>query len=496
MAALELIKLYEHQTRFIDGLRQSLVTNAAVMGMMPTGGGKTIVAAAIATMTVGNNCRVFFIADSLELIDQTVATFERVGLRCGVIQGQHPKTDREAPVQVCTIQTLRSRWADVVAGGRMPQLVIIDEAHVIHQQHKAIIAECAHKKVPVIGLSATPFRAGLSNLFSDLVVGATTQELIDGGFLSPARYFAPHVPNLKGIKSSGGDYVEAALADVMGDSKIIGDIVSHWREYSGENRQTLVFAVNVAHSKALRDAFRAAGVNCEHIDGYDKDLAARQAKIKAFREGRIKVLVNCNILTKGFDAPETGCIVLARPTKSLSLHIQQLGRGLRTAPGKTDCVVIDHAGNLIRNGLATDPLPTELDDGKLGERADRRKEEKKVKEKICSHCGSIRVRPKCDACGFEAEFIQDVESGEGRLVELRQTNRKTELQDKRQFYGELRGLAQMRGYSQHWADHKYREKFGVWPNRIKDVKPRSPQVATLNWVKSRNIAWFKARSQA
>ena len=469
--------------------------------MCATGGGKTFIASMIAHSALAKDGgRFFFIVDSLELVDQAAYRFAQDGLEVGVIQGVHEWTDYSRPVQVATIQTLKNRW-NAMPEELKPTVLMIDECHVIHRAHEKIINECKHKGIPVIGLSATPFRKGLAKIFDDLVIGATTADLTKEGYLAPARCFAPYIPNLKNVKQrSDGDWQEDELGEFMGTAKICGDVVKHWKQL-GENRQTLVFACNVAHSKMLKDAFLSAGISAEHIDGYETDKNARRKKIEMFKSGKIKVLCNVAVLTKGFDAPETSCLVIARPTKSLMMHIQILGRGLRTAEGKEDCIVIDHAGNCIRNGLPTEPLPEYLDDGDLKRNLDRktRKEDERI-ETPCPSCGYLSLSAKCAMCGFLAERKEDVETKAGVLREITRSaaseNRATSPEDKAYFYGQLKYIAMERGYRDGWAANQYRSKFGVWPNKYKDAEMTPPSPETLNYIKHRQIRYAKGRNAA
>ncbi|MAL97177.1 MAG: hypothetical protein CL583_01885 [Alteromonadaceae bacterium] len=330
--------LRPYQTAALNQLRQGIKQGyTAQILMSPTGSGKTTLASAMKQGASAKGKKAFFIVDSLELVDQAAARFLADGMWVGVIQGDHYMTDYAAPIQVATIQTLRRRWRQMPDALR-PDLLIIDEAHVLHSAHEQIITWCKENNVPVIGLSATPFRKGLGKIFDRLVVTVTTAELMNDGYLCKARCYAPYIPDLTGVKTnSKGDWDTDALAEVMGESGLMGDVVENWLKLA-EGRQTIVFASNVAHSRALCDQFQKVGIAAAHVDGYETDKELRTGTINQFRRGEIKVLCNVAVLTKGFDAPETSCIVMARPTKSLMLHIQMMGRGLRTAEGKKDCL--------------------------------------------------------------------------------------------------------------------------------------------------------------
>lgn len=252
--------LRPYQDQALNELRRGIRDGILVqMLMAPTGAGKTTIASAMKQGACAKGRRAFFIVDSLELVDQAASRFYQDGLQVGVIQGDHTWTDYSKPVQVCTIQTLRSRWKDL-ADHLKPDLVVIDEAHVLHKMHKEIIAECVERKIPVVGLSATPFRKGLGQIFGRLVVTASLSDLTQQGYLVPAECYAPHIPDMKGVKTTAdGDWAEDALAEVMGSAKIMGDVVTNWIMHA-KDRQTVVFACNVAHSRELARQFNTAGM--------------------------------------------------------------------------------------------------------------------------------------------------------------------------------------------------------------------------------------------
>jgi len=486
-----------YQQQALDELRNGIRQGAmAQMLMAPTGSGKTTIASAIKQGACAKGKKAFFIVDSLELVDQAANRFMRDGMKVGVIQGIHPLTDYSAPIQVATIQTLRRRWPHIPAALR-PDLLIIDEAHVLHSAHEEIISWCKANKVPVIGLSATPFRKGLGKIFDRLVVTVTTAELIVDGYLCRARCYAPNIPDLTGVKTNNtGDWDIESLAEVMKDAVLVGDVVEQWLKLA-EGRQTIVFATNVAHSRALCDRFQKLGINAAHVDGYDDDKENRTSIINAYRDGDIQVLCNVGVLTKGFDAPETGCIVLARPTKSLMLHIQMIGRGLRTAAGKADCIIIDHAGNCILNGLPDGNLPQELHDGKNSRNLDRKDRERKDPvEKPCISCGFVSTKHVCPACGFKPEIRRDVEVVEGDLYELtpEPPKEKWTTEALASFFAELKGYAEQKGIKPGWAFFKCQEYAGRAPRNTSQIKAAAPSDQTLKIIKHLTIKAAKKRA--
>jgi superfamily II DNA or RNA helicase len=493
-------KLRDYQQEAINELRRGIAAGYQTQLLMaPTGAGKTAISAVIKQGAYQKGKRAVFIVDSLELVNQAAATFEAQGLPCGVIQGNHEMTNYSHPIQVATIQTLRHRWQQMPEALKF-DLVVIDEAHVLHKAHLELIEECREKKVPVIGLSATPFRDGLGKVFDRLVVTITTGDLIQQGYLSPYRVYAPFIPELKGVKTtSNGDWQEDALAEYMGDAKIVGDVIGNWLKLA-EGRQTIVFATNVAHSKLLVHEFQRCGINAAHIDGYERDPIARKQIIDDFRAGKITVLCNVAVLTKGFDAPETSCVVLARPTKSLMLHIQMLGRGLRTAENKTDCLIIDHAGNCLRNGLPDSDLPQELDDGTIKNRNDRKQREPGEKtERACVSCGFVSCAHTCPSCGFKPERREDVEVRDGILYELQKEDVPSEKfspEQKAALYAELLGYARAHGMKDGWAWYKCKEYTGSTPRNTKQIAARQPSEATMRVIKHLQIKQAKSRRAA
>lgn len=480
-----------------DGIRQGMLAQVL---MSPTGSGKTVLASFLVNSAVSRGRRVFFIVDTLELIDQAVVTFGKDGLEddIGVIQGDHWLTDYSRMIQVATIQTLRARW-DRMPESMRPTLVFIDEVQVFHKAHEEIMKWCREKKIPVIGLSATPFRKGLAKHFDRLVVGVTISQLTDEGFLKPALCYSPGVPDLSGVKTgSDGDWVDDALAEVMGDAAIMGDVVEQWAKLA-DGRQTIAFGCNVAHARAMAAAFVRAGIKAAEVDGYMKE-DERTDIINRYRAGQITVLCNVAVLTKGFDAPETSCIILARPTKSIMMHYQMMGRGIRIHPNSVDCIIIDHAGNCLRNGQPTDPLPEELDDGSK-KRVDRReKDDKKVKEaKACWNCGYMHMAASCPQCFAEVKkFAQDVDSAAGELVALASSRvqpKKLTTEKKQDVYAQFLGYAKHHGYKEGWAYYKCQEFCGSAPKNKKQT-PRYPDADVLAWIKHRNIKAAKAKARA
>jgi superfamily II DNA or RNA helicase len=333
----------------------------------------------------------------------------------------------------------------------------------------------------------------MGRLYDDLIVGTTTQKLIDSGYLSKFKVFAPAHPDLTNVKIVKGDYEKKGLSHAMQQGTLVADVVSTWLE-RGENRPTLCFGVDRAHAKKLQQQFLEADVPTEYMDAFT-EVEEREAIAAKFASGEIKVVCNVGVLTTGIDW-DVRCIILARPTRSEILYTQIIGRGLRTAPGKDHCLILDHSDTSLRLGFVTDIHHDKLDDGEKN----RAIVERKVAlPKACPKCAFIKPpkAPQCPACGFKAEPVSKVENQMGELVELvhggkAKANNWTRLQ-KRTFYCELLGYARQKGYKEGWAYHAYKQRVGVGP--AEKGPPSSPSAATLSWIRHLNIARAKQREK-
>ena len=407
------------------------------------------------------------------------------------MQGIHERTDRDQPVQVCSVQTVARRKRPDV------DLVIVDEAHQTAPRNLPV-DEGLLPSIPFIGLSATPWARGLGKYYDDLIIAATTADLIREGYLSPFVAFAPSEPDLAGVRTVAGDFHEGELADAMDRPVVTGDIVETWLRL-GEGRPTLVYGVNCRHAQHIAERFVEAGVAAEYMDAFT-DRLDRERVFDRLRAGSTKVICNVGVLTTGVDLPMVSCIVHARPTRSRSLFVQTIGRGLRTAEGKTNCLILDHAGNHLRLGMVTDIGQEHLDDSKErqigGQHARERGESL---PKLCEGCKAVvpRAARECPSCGSPIHARTEVEAVDGELIELgSRRSGQPSIEDKAAFFGELKGHATLRGYNDGWASHKYRERFGVWPNdpRVRCARPTPPSLKTKNWIISRQIAYAKRRT--
>lgn len=481
--------LFPHQAKALAMLRNSVArgVNRVVM-QAPTGFGKTVLAAAIVEGALAKNRRVLFTVPALSLVDQTIEAFWSEGIRdIGVIQGNHELTNGLRSVQVASVQTLMRREVPDV------DVVVIDEVHRWFEFYPRWMAMEAWRKVPFIGLSATPWTRGLGKCFDELIVAATTAELIEAGYLSRFRVYAPAHPDLTGVSTMAGDYHEGELSAAMDKPPLIADVVETWRRL-GEDRPTLCFGVDRAHAKHLQGRFLEAGIATDYIDAYTEPEDRERIK-RRFHAGETRVVCNVGCLTTGVDW-DVRCIVLARPTKSEMLFTQIIGRGLRTAPGKADCLILDHSDTHLRLGFVSDIHHDRLDDGKPQRSSESRRQATPL-PKECSKCSFLKP-PRvhaCPACGFAPERQSEVEFAEGSLSELKAGKPRPTMAEKQRWFSMLIWVARSRGYKSGWAANQYRTKFGVWPRGLSEVAVE-PDLEVLGYVRHSLIKYAKGRKAA
>jgi superfamily II DNA or RNA helicase len=498
-------ELRPYQSGALDDLDTLLTMGArAVLIVAPTGAGKTILAAELVRRH--RERRILFLAPRRELIDQTSKKLAAIGIEHGIILAGDGRTNQYAQVQVASEDTLIARAVRKQKSYGEFDLIIKDEAHVgVTEARERLFALFPNAKI--VGLTATPCRSdgkALGRVYEEMVIVSTVAELTRLGFLVPGRYYSVSEPDLKRVRVTAGEFNQKDVAAVMHKPKLVGDIVQHWLEHAAQ-RRTVVFATNIEHSMALAKEFISHGVSAEHVDA-NTPQSAREETFGNFQSGRTQVLTNCTLASIGFDLPELDCVVFARPTKSLGLYIQMLGRGLRPAPGKSDCLVLDHAGNVMRHGLATDERFWTLhgkyaqDEAKV-KAAKEKKERAGTMEIVCPECKYVfTAQAQCPQCGyFFPPKAKRIETLNGKLVAIenaKMTQLKLETpDDKRRFHAMLVGHGKMHGYKPGWASFKYKEKFGEWP-RGATPEPITPDVAVSRWIRSRQIAWRRAQERA
>lgn len=488
------MELRPHQIKAIEMLRESLLMgHRKPVLAAPCSFGKTITAAYMLKSAAEKGKRGIFICDRIKLIQQSLEAFDAHELDFGVIQGSHELADIRKPIQIASIQTIARRR-------EFPEFdfAVVDECHTHYASMTKMMD--AYSAVPFVGLSATPFSKGLGQHYDDLVVPITPQQLLDQGYLCPVDYYGGKHVDLSGVKtkqlSTGGkDYDPDDLANrIESDSTLAGDIVDNWLRYA-EGRQTIAFSPSIKHSKYLVEKFNEAGIRAEHIDGYMDD-EMRQELYEAHDEGEFMVLSCSRLLNTGYDAPSVSCLIDCFPTASLISYVQRAGRIMRTAEGKTNAIYLDHAGNVQRHGFAEHVVPDELDDGKRGfsERKTVR-EKKEPQVKSCPQCYQEMVGIRCK-CGYEIPVHERIKTDDQVLEKLSAANKANKLyskERKQEWLGELLYYASTRGKKEGWAMHKYKSKFGVWPNKIMPKLSNHVSDEVKNWIHRENIKYAHSR---
>ena len=451
-------QLRPYQERGIAAVRAEIARGCKrVLMVLPTGGGKTVVAAAIIAGAVRKQKRALFLAHRRELIDQCYGKLLASGLareHLGtILAGDAARYRPNAPVQVASVQTL--------VGRKHPpaDLIFVDEAHHTTARTYARILE-SYPGAVVVGLTATPVAAawrGLGDVFGALVQVAQFGALAAEGFLIvPTVFTHRHLVDLSAIKTTGGDYNLADLDEALNRRELVGDIVAHWQEHAA-SRTTVVFAASVGHSKAIAAQFCEAGVRAEHLDGTTRD-DERAAILARLASGETSVVTNFGVLTEGWDLPRCKCVILARPTKSKGLYLQMAGRGLRP-DGDTPALLLDHAGCVLAHGFPQDDQEWSLES--------KKKRAGAAPVKLCPACfaalpTSTRTCPECGHV-FKSAERDEIDTVDGTLVEVVPPST-LPVAVRRAWYEGTVAKSASRGWKVGAARHRYREKFGEWPS--------------------------------
>lgn len=429
------MELRDYQLRTKENIYRAFEKHRRVMGQLPTGAGKTVLFTSIAQDFINRGEVVWVLVHRKELIDQTGEKARKHNIDYSVIQADY--TYRVfSRYQIASVPTLVRRLDKFMDYKRIqPNLIICDEAHhSTADSYRAIYK--AFPEAKILGVTATPIRTngqGFHDLFDTIVTGPTVKELIEMGHLVRPKIYTNAIPfDLKKVKVTAGDYNEKALYNAFEESCTYGDIVNSWKS-KADGKLTIVFAINIEHSKKIVEAYRESGIAAEHLDGATP-REQRNAILDRFRKGITKVVSNVGIITEGFDVPACECIQLVRPTKSLALFLQMVGRGLRPASEKENAIILDHANTVYTHGFPEEDRIWTLDGTS------------KPKNKI------TLIRDRETGREYEVQelpkHVTDIE-----LVEL-------EYDEVRMSY--MNGListTKRRGYKMGYAWHKFLDKY-------------------------------------
>ena len=456
-----MITLYPHQEQFKNDISAALKVHRRVVGTMATGSGKGTVAAYMAGRAAERGHRVYILAHRKELIEDLSERIGGHGVRHGLIAANR-SMDLSERVQVCSVDSLARRLHKVPA----PTLIIQDEAHHLIEGNKWGRVIAAWPNAFLVGLTATPQRLsgeglgeGHGGYFRHLVLGPSPQWLTDNGpehgrtYLARARVLAPPGIDLSGIRNFDTPTGKAKAGEILRAGQAMGDPVGHYRREIApiHNGTVLGFCISVPHATAMAELYRAAGIPAAALDGKTEPRLRRQM-IQDLGSGVLKALFSCEIISEGTDIPSVTGVQLFRPTDSLSLYLQQVGRGLRWCDGKPYAVVLDHVGNSHRHGLPTDEREWTLE-GKVG----RQGGEKAPSVKVCPQCFSAMasVAPKCAECGFEFRpEKREIVQVDGELVEVQRREARREQSTAQTLeqlieVGKRRQMKNPRGWAQH-----------------------------------------------
>ena len=455
--------LRHEQKQLVSAIRHAMGRgHKVVMCVMATGGGKTLTASYIASQAVARGKRVLILVHRARLMKQFSDALNRYELQHGLIapSGWFDATQK---VQVAKVGSMKNRMAKI---DWRPDLVIVDEAH--HCVEKTMFgAVVEHYDVHSLLLSATPWRLsgrglgkGHGGYATGMVLGPDTAFLINKGNLAPYKLYSTPIPlDMSDAKIKGGDFSVAEIEERMKPA-IVGNAVSHYAELA-RGKRAIVFTPSIATAEKVAADFRDAGFHFEAVHGELKE-EEQDALVEKLDRHEIDGLVSVDLVSEGFDLPAIECAIFLRPTASLSLWVQMVGRVLRPSPGKEFAIILDHVGN-YKLGLPDDKFEWSLEGQEKGNKA-----KPKGTVRQCLECfGVHRPAPECPYCGhvYEVKERAELEEVEGKLVEIESMRLRSEERKKMiakcKTYEDFLAVANKLGYKESWA----RIRFDLRKNR-------------------------------
>lgn len=460
------LELRPYQLRDVAAIRDAFGQgHRAVCYVAPTGSGKTVLFCYIAAEIAKRARSAWILVHRQELLLQTSRALTAFGVPHGLISPAFP-LQPDVPMQVASVQTLVRRLDKL----KPPNLIISDECHhATSPTWRAVFDRCESSKI--LGVTATPQRLdgrGLKAIFQTMLIGPSTRELTEAGYLARATAFAPpRVAVLDDVKVRAGEYAIDELDKRMDQKAVTGDAVEHYRKIC-PGAPAIAFCVSVDHARHVAEEFTAGGYRSVSVDG-GLNKETRAERINGLADGSVQVLTSCELISEGLDIPLTTAAILLRPTKSLGLCRQQIGRVLRPAPGKERAYIIDHVGNIYEHGLPTDEIAWTLD-GRV-KRDSKAAPVKQCPECYCSHGPA----PFCPECGHIYETVKDAvgerargeyDHAEGELVEVADVVRGAPIDSRDRWrmiaeaktLKELQALAMKFGYKKGWAWYQWNER--------------------------------------
>lgn len=419
------ICLRDYQSNAIEALREKIRAGQKRLILCAgTGAGKTLMSGHLLKQAHRKGAYALFIVDRVALVDQTSAVFDEYGIPHGIVQGMNERYAPHEHVQVCSAQTLANRTLP-----REPNLIVVDECHTRYKGTLDFIAR--HPDAVIVGLTATPFTKGMANEWDTVVNVIPTRALIESGYLvEPKIYVAKSPDDAELGLNSFGEFSDESAATA--GIRIVGDVVAEWigktQEHFGGPAKTIVFSPTVEHGRELCDAFRKAGYNFQQISYLDKNDEERADKIREFRrpDSLIDGLVSCGVLTKGFDVPEVRIGISCKPyRKSLSSHMQEIGRVMRSLPDGSPkkALWLDHSGNIERFALdmydVWDNGVGELDKSTKRDSEKRERTEVTREKVVCPECSGAIRGSICTSCGWERPARSNITVADGELHEFK-----------------------------------------------------------------------------
>jgi superfamily II DNA or RNA helicase len=405
-----MVQLRPYQDRGVNDIREAFDTAQSVLYVAPTGAGKTTMFCYITHSAAAQGTRTCILVHRDTLLQQASRALTAAGVPHGLIAPGHTPT--EDMVHVASVQTLVRR----LDRHQFDFLVIDEGHHATAGSWRKILT--AMPEAHLLGVTATPCRldgAGLQDVYETMVMGPSTKELIDTGYLvGPVVYAPAHQVDLSRIRTRGGDWDQRELAATMDRPTVTGDAVAHYRRLC-PNAPAVAFCVSVQHAEDVAADFNRTGIRAAAISGNMKAERVQDA-VDALRDGRLQVIASCDLISEGFDAPCVAAAILLRPTQSEGLYIQQVGRALRPAPGKNHAIILDHSSNVFRHGMPDDDREWTL----TGARRRGPMTAATVPVRQCPSCFAChRPGPRCPACGhiYQVEG-REVDQVAGELVKV------------------------------------------------------------------------------